>query len=89
MFAQMSEHQRLQASIQTVENELRDHVVRQVPVTAHNALLYRPGIRPHLQHFDVVIGFQQQELGPAQVELHRIRACSPRSVTIPTRAPSA
>ena len=36
---------------------------------AHHALLHGPGIRAHLQHVEIVIGFEQQHVRAAQVEL--------------------
>src|SRR5436305_7716262 len=38
---------------------------------AHYALLYRPRVRAHFQHFEIMIGFQQEHVRAAQVILHR------------------
>ncbi len=40
---------------------------------AHDALLDVPGVRADLQHFQIVIRFQDQEIGFAQVMLHQLR----------------
>src|SRR5271156_2217680 len=43
-----------------------------MPGAAHHALLNVPGVGPDLQHFQIVIGFQDQEVGFAQVMLHQL-----------------
>jgi hypothetical protein len=50
-----------------IGKEFADDRIRQVSRAAHDALLDVPRIRPDLQHFQVVIGFQDQEVGFAQV----------------------
>ncbi len=44
-----------------------------MPGAAHDALLDVPGIGADLQHLDIVIGFQHQAIGIAQVLLHQFR----------------
>ena len=53
-------------------DEIANHVVRQMPFASHHALLDGPRIRPHLQHFEIVIRFEQQQVSAAQVELDGI-----------------
>ena len=48
-------------------------IVRKMPIAAHHALLHRPGIGPDLQHFQIVIRFEQQQIRAAQMEADRIR----------------
>jgi len=50
-----------------VGKEFADDRIRQVSCAAHDALLDVPGVRADLQHFQVVIGFQNQKVGFAQV----------------------
>ena len=49
------------------------HIVRKMPVAPHNALLQCPGVRPHLQHFQIVVSFQQQHIRAAQMKTNRLR----------------
>ena len=44
-----------------------------MPGAAHHALLDVPRIRPHLQHFEIVIRFQHQAIGIAQMNFHQFR----------------
>src|SRR5258708_9901140 len=39
----------------------------------HDALLHGPGVRTHLEHLQIVIGFEHQQIGAAQVEFYGIR----------------
>ena len=43
-----------------IGEKFADRVIRKMPGAAHDALLDVPGIRPDLQHFEIVIGFQHQ-----------------------------
>ena len=45
----------LQAPIHAVQDELRHHVIRQVTITPHDTLFYRPWIRSDFQHLDIVV----------------------------------
>ena len=44
-----------------------------MPGAAHHALLDVPGVRADLQHFQIVIGFQDQKISFAQMMLHQLR----------------
>jgi len=72
LLGNVREDQVARASIEDfgVGEEFADDCVRKMPGAAHHALLDVPGIRPDLQHFQVMIGFQNQEIGFAQMMLH-------------------
>src|ERR1700722_1918849 len=44
-----------------------------MPGAAHHSLLDMPGVRTHLEHFDVVIGFEHHGIAIAQVMLYQFR----------------
>ena len=46
--------------------------IRKMAGAAHHALLDVPRIRPHLEHFEIVIRFENQEIGFAQMLLHKL-----------------
>ena len=73
VFAQMSQHQRTDGGIQIDADEIGNHIIRQMALAAHHALLHRPWIRPDFEHFEIVIGFEHQQIRAAQMELDRIR----------------
>jgi hypothetical protein len=50
-----------------------DHFVREVAGAAHHTLLDVPGIRADLEHFEIVIGFEDHAVAIAQVLLHEFR----------------
>ena len=43
-----------------------------MPGAAHHALLDVPGVRPNLEHFEIVIRFEKQEIGFAEMVLHQL-----------------
>ncbi len=72
VFAQMAQHQGIDGRIEIAADEIANHVVRQMSFAPHDALLDGPWVRPHLQHFEIVIGFEHQQVSAAQVELDGI-----------------
>ena len=72
VFAQMAQDQRLHAAIEIVFHVIAGDRVREMAVAPHHALLDAPGIRPHLQHLQIVIRFEQQNLHAAQMHLDGI-----------------
>ena len=50
-----------------------DGVIREMPGAAEDALLDDPRIRSDLEHVQIVIGFQQQTIGVAQMNFHQLR----------------
>jgi hypothetical protein len=69
---QVSEDERRGAGVEIVSNEGAGHFVRQVPVASHNALLDGPRVGTHFQHLQIVVRFEQQDVGAAQMKAHRI-----------------
>ena len=55
-----------------IGEKFTDQRVRKMAGAAHHALLDVPGIRPDLQHFEIVIRFENQEIGFAQMMLHQL-----------------
>jgi hypothetical protein len=72
VLADVSQDEGGNASVQMVLDEIGGNVIRQVSAAAHDSLLHAPGIRAHTQHFQVVIRFEQNNIGAAQVNLKRI-----------------
>ena len=50
--------------------EFSERLVREMPHPAHDPLLHRPWIRPHPQHFQIVIRFHHQHIAPSQMVAH-------------------
>ena len=65
----MAEHQRSDRGIEIRADELADYVVRQVPPASHYTLFDGPGIGADFEHFEIVVRFEQQQIGAAQMEL--------------------
>src|SRR5579872_938369 len=76
VLAEMAQNQGRGGGIELVAQVIAHHFVGQVAVAAHDALLHRPGIGSDLQHVEVVIGFEQQHVRAAQMELDRVRDIS-------------
>src|SRR5436189_4022840 len=55
------------SSIIIAREEIRESFIGKVPHPAHNALLDGPGIRPATQHFEIMIGLDNQQIAAAQV----------------------
>jgi hypothetical protein len=49
-----------------------DGVVREVPGTAQHALLHYPRIRTHFQHVEIVVGFENKTVCPAQMHFDMV-----------------
>ena len=71
----MAEHQVARAAIKTIGigEIFADRVIGKMPSAGENALLNNPRIRTHLQHFQIVIGFENQAVGIAQVNFYQFR----------------
>lgn len=69
------EHQKTRARVEALGGGkvFADNVIGQVPGAAHDALLDVPGIRPHFQHFQIVIRFENEAIGVAQMEFDEFR----------------
>ena len=72
VLADMTEHQCRDSGIEIVFNELGGDFVRQMAAAAHDALFNAPGVRPDAQHFQIVIRFEHQQIGAAQMHTQRI-----------------
>ena len=75
ILGKMGEHDVSRVGIEALRigQEFTDRVIRQVSRAAHHALFDVPGIRPNFQHFEIVVGFQHQAIGFAQVKFHQLR----------------
>ena len=75
LFRNVGENEMARASIENfrVRQKFADNRIGKMSGAAHHALLDVPGIRADLQHFEIVIGFQDQEISFAQVMLHQLR----------------
>lgn len=56
-----------------IGKEFAHHGVGEMPGAAHHALFDGPGIGAYFQHFEVVVGFENQEIRFAQVLLYDFR----------------
>src|SRR4051794_10611732 len=74
--AQMPQDHELRPRIEVLRQKVRGHQIRKMPDAAEDALLYGPRIWPYLQHLDVVVGLDHQQVAVAQVKLHRFRNVS-------------
>ena len=72
VLAEMRKEQSCDCRVHVPSNEVGHHIIRKMTLAAHHTLLHRPGIWPDFQHLDIVIRFQHQQIGAAQVELDRI-----------------
>lgn len=72
VLAQVAEDKRRGTGGEIVPEKIGNDVVREMAVAAHHALLYGPWIRADLEHFDIVIGFEQQNIRGAQMVLDGI-----------------
>ncbi|SRR6266566_3852877 len=50
-----------------------DGVIGKMAGTAKHALLYHPGIRSNFQHIEIVVGFENETVCPAQMNFDMIR----------------
>jgi len=69
----MAQHQVARAAIKTIGigEIFADRVIGKMASAGENALLNNPGIRTHLQHFQIVIGFENQAVGIAQMNFYQ------------------
>lgn len=72
VLAQMAEDERGGARIQLVAKKRADDLVRQMASAAHDALLDGPGIGADLEHFEVVVRFEDQHIRAAQMIFNRV-----------------
>jgi len=56
-----------------IGKKLAHGVVRKMAGARKHALLDDPGIRPHFKHIKIVIGFENQAIGLAQMDLDKLR----------------
>ena len=69
----MAEDDRGGSGIEFFANEGAGNVVGKMAHAAHNALLYRPRVRTDFQHVQIVIRFEQQNIGTSQVHANGTR----------------
>src|SRR5690242_12361824 len=65
--AEVSEYEYLRRAVIIVSKKLCRGPVRKVTLAAHDALLHEPGIGPHLQHLEIVVGFKNQAMAASNV----------------------
>ena len=65
--AQVAEDEGSGGGVERIADVVAGDVVRQVAVASHDALLDGPGVGADLEHFDVVVGLEQEEIGSAEV----------------------
>ena len=56
-----------------IGKELTDRVIGKMPGAGKYALLDDPGVRANLEHVEIVVGFEDQTVGFAQMQLDMIR----------------
>ena len=56
-----------------IDEEFTDGVIGKVAGAGKDALLDDPGIGPDLEHVEVVIGFEDEAIGLAEMDSHMIR----------------
>ena len=56
------------AGVEDFADEVAGHFVREVAHAAHDALFYRPRVGADFQHFQIVVGFEQEHVGALQVD---------------------
>ena len=73
LLGEMREDEMARAAVENfrIGEKFADDVVRKMPGAAHDALLDVPGIGADLEHVEIVIGFEDQEIGFAQMVLHQ------------------
>src|ERR1700757_3123821 len=47
-------------------------MIGEVPVTAHDPLLHKPGVGPYPQHFQIVVRFPNQAMATPHMMLHQL-----------------
>ena len=76
LLRQMRQHYKRCTIIIVASKEIREGHIGQVPYPAHYPLFYRPRIRPHPQHLQVVIRLHDQHIAAAQMIAHADRNVS-------------
>ena len=75
VFRKVRENEIARLAVETfrIAQILAHRVIREMPRAAHHPLLDVPRIRPHFQHFQIVIRFQDQAIRAAQMVFHKLR----------------
>ena len=75
LLGDVREDQMARAAVENfgVGKKFADDCIRKMARAAHHALLDEPRVRAHLQHLEIVIRFENQEIGFAQMVLHKLR----------------
>lgn len=68
MFADVAEDECTCFGAKVVEDVLVDDVVGEMAAARHDTLFQAPRIGAHLQHFQVMIGFEQEDAAILQVD---------------------
>src|SRR5580700_6355013 len=63
VLAEVPEQQPRRRAVEIAQQKVAHGVVGKMADAAHHALLDRPGIGADLQHFQIVIGFKQHQIG--------------------------
>ena len=74
-FGDVSEDQEAGTAVEglTVSQVLADNVVGKRAGAAHDALFDIPGIRADLEHFEVVVGLEDETVGITEMKFHKLR----------------
>ena len=72
MGAEVAQDEGAGAGIQDFADEVAGYFVREVAHAAHDALFHGPGVGADLQHFQVVVGFQQEHVRALQVDANGV-----------------
>lgn len=73
-FRNVSEHEKARARVEALSRRkiFAHNVIREMAGAAHDALLDVPRIRPDFEHFEVVIRFEDEAIGVAQMEFDQL-----------------
>lgn len=67
VLAQVAEDQSAGAGVEDFADEVAGDFVGEVAHAAHDALFDAPGVGADFEHFEVVVGFEQQQVGALEV----------------------
>ena len=67
VFADVSQDERRNRTVQIMTDEFGGHFIRQMPSPAHHPLFNGPRVRADAEHFQIVIRFQEQHVGAPQM----------------------
>src|ERR1041385_1345930 len=73
VLAEMPQNQGGGTRIKFMPDIIGYYIVRKMTVTAHDTLLYGPGVWADLQHFQIVVGFEHQNVRAAQMKFDGVR----------------